>query len=884
MLRLRLFSALVALAIFTSACAPPTLMPTPTPKPKVAEATATATALPSATPAAPAGEQLAPDGDPKKNYYAPFPVKINLDGDLADWQGIPKVLLAQGNDPATSKASLVFAAASDGKNLYLMGDVTKANIISGQHEENYWNEDSIEFYVNATGNLGLTNYVDGVAQITIPALNVDRAPGDVILAGINGPTVGAQATVKKTATGYAVELALPLDNNVWNIPAEHGSTIGFQAHLNGATETNRDIKLIWSLADAGDNSYQNPSVFGQLIFFEIGKTDKPRFDATATPLPTATLPPPAADALYRNPQASVEERVQDLLARMSLGEKIGQMTQVEKNSLTNAAATDYAIGSVLSGGGGYPSPNTPEQWSKMIYGYFQRAALRARLSIPILYGVDAVHGHNNVAGAVIFPHNIGLGAANDEELMTRIGQVTAAEMAATGANWNFAPVIAVPQDIRWGRAYEGYGENTDLVTRLGVAYMKGLQGDLLTDPLAVLATPKHYIGDGGTAWGTSTTNDYKLDQGVTEMDEATLRALFLPPYVESVRAGARSIMVSYSSWDGIKMHGQKYLITDVLKGELGFSGFIISDWAGVDQVTNNYYTSLVASINAGVDMVMVPQDYRRFVNTLSEAVRKGDVPQSRIDDAVTRILRVKFEMGLFERSYKQNAELLAKVGSEEHRAVAREAVAKSLVLLKNEGGALPLSKSAPLLYVAGIGADDIGMQSGGWTIEWQGKMGDITPGTTLLEAINATVTSSATVEYKADGSFEAGKQADACVVVVGEQPYAEGIGDKEDLTLSAGDIELTKTMRPLCKKMIVVLYSGRPLVVTEQLPDWDALVAAWLPGTEGQGLADVLFGDKPFTGKLPFTWPRSNDQLPFDFTNLGEGEQGPLFPYGFGLK
>ncbi len=583
---------------------------------------------------------------------------------------------------------------------------------------------------------------------------------------------------------------------------------------------------------------------------------------------------------YKNPQLPVEERVEDLLSRMSLEEKIGQMTQVEKNSIKATDITTKYIGSLLSGGGGYPSPNTPENWAKMV-NEFQEYALRSRLGIPLIYGVDAVHGHNNVVGAVIFPHNVGLGAANDPGLMERIGRVTAAELVATGAYWNFAPVVAVPQDIRWGRIYEGYGENTALVSSLGTAYLRGLQGTSLSDPTAVLATPKHYIGDGGTAWGSPTTGDYQLDTGVTEADEATLRALYIPPYSAAIKAGAKSIMISFSSWGGSKMHGQKYLITEVLKGELGFEGFVVSDWGGIDQVRPDYYDAVVVAINAGIDMNMTPYDYDRFISTLTLAVEAGDIPMERIDDAVRRILRVKFELGLFEHPYA-NAAKLAEVGSQEHRAVAREAVAKSLVLLKNAGPALPLSKELPLVYVAGQAADNIGQQCGGWTIEWQGQLGDITPGTTILEAIRNTVSAGARVEYNPEGRFATA--APVCIAVVGEAPYAEGVGDRDDLVLSVDDVHMLGSMREQCDKLVVVLISGRPLIVTEQIDDWDALVAAWLPGTEGQGVADGLFGDSPFTGKLPYTWPRSMDQLPFDFANMETGRDGPLFPFGYGLE
>jgi beta-glucosidase len=596
---------------------------------------------------------------------------------------------------------------------------------------------------------------------------------------------------------------------------------------------------------------------------------------------TARLPTIQTDPPYKNPQLPVEERVNDLLPRMSLAEKIGQMTLVEKNSMTSRDVTRRFIGGVLSGGGGYPSPNTPASWATMV-NRFQQSALATRLGIPIIYGVDAVHGHGNVVGTVIFPHNIGLGAAGDEDLMRRIGRVTASEMVATGIHWNYAPVVAVPQDIRWGRTYEGYSEKTELVSRLSAAYLQGLQGDDLADPLSVLATLKHFVGDGGTTWGSSTTGNYQIDQGVTEVDEATLRAIHLPPYINGVKAGARSVMISYSSWGGLKMHAQKYLITDVLKGELGFQGFVVSDWGGIDQLSGDYYTSVVTGINAGIDLNMVPYDYNRFITTLTRAVENGAVSMGRIDDAVRRILRVKFQLGLFEHPLADQTQLPL-VGSDEHRAVAREAVSKSLVLLKNEHQPLPLSKSTPLIYVAGVGADDIGMQSGGWTIEWQGKMGHTTPGTTILRAISNTVASGAVVKYDRDGRFQGDTVADAGIVVVGEQPYAEGVGDRADLALSAADIALTARMRDRCRRLVVILVSGRPMIVTNQLGQWDAFVAAWLPGTEGQGVADVLFGDRPFTGTLPFTWPRSMDQLPFDYNNLGTGDQGPLFPCGFGL-
>jgi len=411
----------------------------------------------------------------------------------------------------------------------------------------------------------------------------------------------------------------------------------------------------------------------------------------------------------------------------------------------------------------------------------------------------------------------------------------------------------------------------------------GLQGDDLAVPDNVLGTAKHYLGDGGTAWGSSTTNNYMIDQGITEVDEATLRDVHLPPYAAVIDAGARSIMISFSSWGGKKMHEQDYLITDVLKKELGFDGFVVSDWEGIDQVDPDYYTAVTASINAGIDMNMVPYSADKFIKTLSEAVEAGDVSIERINSAVRQILKVKFEMGLFEHPYSDPS-LIEKVGSKEHRAVAREAVAQSLVLLKNEGDLLPLAKDLPTLYVAGAAADDIGIQSGGWTIAWQGRAGDITPGTTILEAVQEAVSAETAVIYSQSAQFDHNTASDEpviCLGVVGEAPYAEGQGDSATLSLPAKELQAINRLVAMCDHLAIVLVSGRPLIISDQIDNWDALVAAWLPGTEGQGVADVLFGDKPFSGKSAYTWPLSVDQLPLDFKSLSTEEV--LFPFGFGL-
>jgi beta-glucosidase len=566
-------------------------------------------------------------------------------------------------------------------------------------------------------------------------------------------------------------------------------------------------------------------------------------------------------------RAAVDARVQALLAQMTLAEKIGQMAQIEKNSITPEQVRDHAVGSVLSGGGGNPAPNTPTDWAHMVRAY-QEAALQSRLGIPIWYGTDAVHGHNNVRGATIFPHNIGLGAARDADLVRRIAQVTAREMLATHANWAFAPAVSVPQDIRWGRTFEGYSQDTALVSELGVAAIEGLQ-QAGSPGQRVLASVKHFVGDGGTTWGTTRSYDWipgwwksadpqrwRIDQGDAQIDEAALRAVHLPPYAAAIAAGARNIMVSYSSWNGLKLHAHRYLLTDVLKGEMGFDGFLVSDWLAVDQLDADLETGLVTAINAGLDMIMVPFRLTEFVTAVTRAVDSGRIALARIDDAVTRILRVKAEFGLFEHPFGDETQL-ATVGCDEHRQVAREAVRKSLVLLKGDRSTLPLPREQKRLLIAGAGADNMGRQCGGWTIEWQGKEGDITPGTTLLQAVRQTVSAATEVLYDADGSFAGGVHAASALVVLSEAPYAEGEGDRMHLALPPEDVALVHRMRARCDRLIVVLYSGRPLLIDDILDQCDALVAAWLPGTEAAGITDVLFGDYPFTGTLPYAWPRA---------------------------
>ena len=497
-----------------------------------------------------------------------------------------------------------------------------------------------------------------------------------------------------------------------------------------------------------------------------------------------------------------------------------------------------------------------------------------------------MHGHSNVIGAVIFPHNVGLGATRDAALVEEIGRITSAEIRATGINWAFAPCVTVPRDERWGRAYEGFSEDPALVATLGEAEVRGMQGSNLASPASVLACAKHYMGDGGTAFGTGIPNasqpggHFPLDQGDTQLSEADLRKIHMQGYISTIRAGVASIMPSYNSWNGEKVSGSKHLLTDVLKNELGFEGFLISDYNALDELPGDFSAQIERSINAGMDMVMVPQKYVEFMDKLTALVKAGKVPMSRIDDAVTRILRVKFAMGLMEpgKSFKIDTRYLDAFGGASHRAVARRAVNESLVLLKDEHNALPLARTAKRIHVVGVSANDIGNQCGGWTIRWQGQSGAVTSGNTILGGIQQLAGSNTKVTYSSDGS--GGEGADVVVAVVGETPYAEMMGDRRDLAMSETDMATIANAKKAGAPVVVVLLSGRPLIINDALAQADAFVAAWLPGTEGLGVADVLFGDYKPTGKLPVSWPKSMAQIPI---NVGDASYDPLFPFGFGL-
>ncbi|WP_329305463.1 glycoside hydrolase family 3 N-terminal domain-containing protein [Streptomyces anulatus] len=592
---------------------------------------------------------------------------------------------------------------------------------------------------------------------------------------------------------------------------------------------------------------------------------------------------------YQNAKLPVKQRVADLLERMSPAEKAGQMTQAERNALRAPGdIAAYDLGSLLSGGGSVPTPNTAAAWAKMTDAY-QLRTRATRFQIPLIYGVDAVHGHNNVVGATIMPHNIGIGAGRDPRSAERTGAITAKEVRATGVPWDFAPCVCVTRDERWGRSYEAFGEDPALVEAMETV-IQGMQGSPSGKDLhrndKVLGSAKHFVGDGDTAYGSSTTGSYTVDQGVTEVTREELEAVHLSPFEESVKRGVGTVMPSYSSLDilgddrgPVKMHANAQMINGVLKDRMGFEGFVISDWQAIDQIPGDYASDVRTSVNAGLDMIMVPTAYQEFTKTLKEEVAAGRIGRARIDDAVARILTQKFRLGLFEKPYADTTHL-EKVGSPEHRAVAREAVAKSQVLLKNEGAVLPLEPSQKV-YVAGSNADDIGNQAGGWTISWQGSSGRTTTGTTILEGMRKAARTPESVTFSRDASA-ATDGYDVGVVVVGETPYAEGIGDVgngHDLELTAAD---RAAVDKVCSAMkcAVLVVSGRPQLIGDRLGDMDALVASWLPGSEGDGVADVLYGRRAFTGQLPVTWPKAEAQLPI---NVGDAAYDPQFPYGWGL-
>lgn len=598
----------------------------------------------------------------------------------------------------------------------------------------------------------------------------------------------------------------------------------------------------------------------------------------------------------------LKARVEALLSRMTLDQKIGQMTQPERMACTPEDVKVYHLGSVLSGGGSCPGENKPADWVDMNDAYWQASMDEdeQHLAIPLIYGVDAIHGNSNVLGATVFPHNIGLGAARDPNLVKRIAQATAREILACGVDWTFAPTLAVARNDHWGRTYESYSEDTQLVTSYAAPFVEGMQSDLGDDGVA--ACVKHWVGDGGTTHG--------IDQGETTLSLGELRDVHMRPYQPAIDAGVLTVMASFNSWNGDKCHGHKQLLTDVLKDEMGFEGFIISDWDGIDYLSEDYYDAVGKGVNAGIDMFMVSVEWIEFISHVRNHVLNGTVSMQRIDDAVRRILLTKFAAGLFDKPRPQerpwsNSDSF---GADQHREIAREAVRKSMVLLKNQDELLPLKKQARIL-VAGKSADNRGHQCGGFTVAWQGVQDNesIVGGTSVWEGIKNQAANAVLSEdglgLDADPTLH-----DVAVVVIGERPYAEGMGDVrygDNVLVEAGsqikglmkilepygrtlelaeshpeDLATIKNISSRGVPVIAVLLSGRPLIINKELDEVASFVAAWLPGSEGQGVADVLLGDFDFQGKLPFSWPKeAKAEL-----NVGDQNYDPLFPFGFGLN
>ncbi len=580
---------------------------------------------------------------------------------------------------------------------------------------------------------------------------------------------------------------------------------------------------------------------------------------------------------YKDASLPIEDRVKDLLSQMTLEEKAGQMVQGVIGTATAADVTTLGLGSILSGGGAHPGDNSIKAWQDLVQNY-QEAAMKTRLQIPFIYGIDSVHGHNTVYGAVVYPQNIGLGAANDPELMYQMGAAVAEEMKLTHTLWNFSPCVAVVQDPRWGRSYESFSSDPLIVSSLASAYVKG-QADH-----GILSTAKHYAGDGGTLYGTGEGSNL-IDRGDVQISAEDFETIHLAPYKALIDAGVRVVMASFSSYQGTKMTENKYYLTDVLKGEYGFTGFVVSDWEATAGLSESAFKDQVAAaVNAGIDMFMEPYKYSAAVQAIIDGVNDGIIPQERVDDAVSRILTVKFEMGLFEDPYMENLKTeQTDLGCDEYRLLAKTLVEESLVLLKNDSDVLPL-KSGQKIYVTGPALNDIGVQCGGWTMTWQGITDKdnggrkITEGTTILEGLQ---------EYADKNGFEIitdparASEADAVILAIGEKPYAEFEGDSEDLSLesglglsgnSAAIAEAKKSGKPV----IALIVAGREVDIDSYMDDWSAAVMCFLPGSEGDGVAAVLSGESPFAGKLPMPWYK-------DVTQIGTEYPEILFPLGYGL-
>ena len=590
------------------------------------------------------------------------------------------------------------------------------------------------------------------------------------------------------------------------------------------------------------------------------------------------------------PDPKVETRIAELLSEMTLEEKLGQMVQAEIKHASPVDAGRFHLGSVLNGGGSWPNGRANSahgDWLELAREYHAASTDTSGggVGIPIMWGTDAVHGHNNVVGATLFPHNIGLGAANDEALVQEIGRATALEVAATGIDWTFAPTLAVVRDDRWGRTYESYSEDPEVVAKLGAALVRGLQGASREERFGgdrVIATAKHYLGDGGTLNGR--------DQGDVFTDERTLRERHGAGYFSSMAAGVQVVMASFSTWRGYKMHGNRYLLTTILKNRMGFDGFVIGDWNGHEQVPECEVDSCAIAINAGIDMMMVPEEWRAFLRNSLRQARAGEIDESRINDAVARILRVKLRAGLFD-DWEARRPSLEHIGHSAHRALARRAARQSLVLLKNADTTLPMRANARVL-VAGHGADNFEIQTGGWTISWQGRNNRreyYAGATSILEGIREAV-QSAGGQVTFDAKGQSDSEFDIAIIVFGEPAYAEGEGDRAHLVYREGNSEPLKILQRMQARgipSVSVFLSGRPMVVNEELEASSAFIAAWLPGSEGGAIADLVFADaqgRPrhdFQGRLSFSWPRDKSQLRL---NRDDDVYFPLFPVGFGLS
>jgi beta-glucosidase len=603
-----------------------------------------------------------------------------------------------------------------------------------------------------------------------------------------------------------------------------------------------------------------------MIFFIVGCENNDQ-----TPTDPCDIDPNGETCDQLPEEPSIDEQVLEILFDMSLDEKVGQMVQAERSSITPTDVSTYYIGSILSGGGSHPNAfdNSADVWYQMVYDY-QYAAVNSGANIPLIYGTDAIHGHNNLYGATIFPHNIGLGAANDPELVYEISKATAKEMLTTGITWNFAPALSIVQNIGWGRSYEGFSENPEIFESLTQSAIKGYEDN------GASATAKHYLADGATTNG--------IDQGDVNLSEQQLRDIHLIPYLEAIEAGVDTVMISYSSINGVKMHEQTYWIQDVLKDELGFEGFVVSDWNAIQQLSGSYQEQVAKSINAGVDMLMEPYTWRDAIEAIKANVNANIISMDRINDAVSRIIRVKLESGLFEDPYAR--EDISTLYSEAHQALAREAVRKSLVLLKNDNQSLPLEKNESI-YLTGTASDHVGYMSGGWTTYWQGNTSaDIGVGTSIKDAMTSVLSENS-------GQIVNNiNDAQTVVVVLSELPYSEGVGDNQILTLTGGNADpnninalyVAQQAHQDGKNVVGILISGRPLLFEDYLQYFDSFVAAWLPGSEGGlGISDVIFGDYDFTGKLSYTWPKSIAYVGYNSNRENYDEGLVQFPYGYGL-